>query len=59
MFLKFVIIAFSLILFVFTCQQAMVGDPFKEEIHPFLILVLFLIISIVSLFKIKVGEGKK
>jgi len=45
---KIVVILFSGIMALFTLHQLFVGNPFKDEIHPFFALVPFLLMGILS-----------
>lgn len=50
-FAKVIVLIFTLIILIFFLQQLLVGNPFMDEVPPLIILSIFLVISILTLFK--------
>lgn len=48
-----IIFLFFLIVLLFTIQQSIVGNPFRDEIHPIFIQVVFIILSFLTLLKFR------
>lgn len=46
---KIVVILFTGILILITLHQLFIGNPFKDEVHPFIVLIPFFIMGTVSI----------
>jgi|GEM_PF-5535760 hypothetical protein len=50
---KIIVFLFFVVVLLFTIQQHLIGNPFNDEIHPIIIQIIFLLISFITVVKLK------
>jgi hypothetical protein len=50
---KIIVFLFFVVVLLFTIQQHLIVNPFNDEIHPIIIQIIFLLISFITVVKLK------